>query len=238
MSALVRDVRSSDQSHSRPQNSYLTAIRSIISRDMASSLVHFFWRRLRLILFSLSIYNLALGQFIQEYQMKLYNGQQRRKSTTGRHPVMLPKANNTRFVVHWRREVNDPLRVVLQPNTVAQINYNCYYMKAICQNAREWLATDRAKNRQLAQWGAGSSQIYGYDLGPKKSKRRGSRMCDSFKDDNVCPQRRKGVVIQPDIMPDHWTTAVETINPLNEWELEASYQIDISKPIGDPARNR
>lgn len=205
---------------------------------MASSFVNFVQRKLCLILFGLSIYNLAWGQFIQEYQMKLYNGEETRKSTGWRDPIMLHKANDTCSVAHWRREKGDPLRRVLRPKTIVVLTYNCYYMKAICKNAKEWLETDRGKDRTLAQYGAGSSQIYGYDLNSEVTEKRGDKMCKNFKKKNECPQKRNGAVIQPAIMPDHWTTAVETINPLNEWELEASYQIDISKPIGDPARNR
>lgn len=114
-------------------------------------------------------------------------------------------------------------------------------MRAICQNANDWLQTARANNRLLNniyQNFNSKAHIFGYDLNAQKTRRRGDAMCPrNWKKSNPCPQQKNGVNVQPEIMPDFWySTSKEFLNPLNENEIVAEYDIDPSKPSTDPNR--
>jgi hypothetical protein len=69
--------------------------------------------------------------------------------------------------------------------------YNCYYMRDICQNARNFQATNRGRN--LHPGSGVPNYIFGYDFNTGKSystraSQRGAHTCpSSWKNNNICP---------------------------------------------------
>lgn len=126
--------------------------------------------------------------------------------------------------------MGDTPRPLLVPKNAVVLFYNCHYMKAICQNAIEWLGTTEAKGRMLQQYYGGvvqSTYMFGYDLNSKSTDDRGNAQCpSSWKNSHSCPETN-----QPNVMPGPWyTTSREMIDPIQVNEIAASYTIDPRDP--------
>lgn len=157
---------------------------------------------------------LVHAQFIQNYQWTVQNG------------VQVP--------TYRRREADTPGRVhAVTPLPI--VEYNCHYMKAICKNAKNWIATaPRAQNRKLQQlYGNANTQVFTYDFGIENSKVRGEEICptgyktgiSAWKDrpENRCPEDD-----QPPVMPGPWfSTALETMDSVRDNEIVAERDLDV-----------
>ncbi|RDA83937.1 hypothetical protein CP532_3642 [Ophiocordyceps camponoti-leonardi (nom. inval.)] len=103
---------------------------------------------------------------------------------------------------HWHRFAKTIYRPVLYPEHDVILQYNCYWMPAICRNARNWMA-----NKTKSEWGSReASDVFSYDFSATERsyyQRRWdscpytwSKWPDAF---SICPQTD-----QPRIMPGPW----------------------------------
>ncbi|KAH7068560.1 hypothetical protein FB567DRAFT_251587 [Paraphoma chrysanthemicola] len=164
----------------------------------------------RLCTYALLLCSLVHGQYIQEYQYMMRNGQQ---------------------APFWRRTALDTPNFVVIPQNIVALYYNCHFMPAICQNNINWLNTNRGRTRSLAAWaGAAGSNIYGFDVNSASTDPRGDRMCNrTWIRDHPCPERHPvtNLIVQPDVMPGPWPyKSRETVDPLHINEIAADWSID------------
>ncbi|RPA74880.1 hypothetical protein BJ508DRAFT_29078 [Ascobolus immersus RN42] len=154
--------------------------------------------------------SLVEAQYIQNYTIGKWNNQD--------HPF-------------WRREPQDIPQPVIIPNEQTILVYNCHYMKAICLNARRWLATPRGLNLLLS--GAltpkpytlpAGRYLFGYDIRNSATDDRRRRNCPSnWNQNHLCPEPD-----QPDVMPGPWfTTSTENQDPLQVNEIAAERDLDV-----------
>lgn len=190
------------------------------------------------------------GQFIQDYQyvhlheashiellLTVYGTDGSRSMVLIRvselyleHTSSLFRLTTPFLLAYWRRTLLDnPQPVVIPQNTLA-IYYNCYYMRSICQNNLNWLASPRAQGRSIVRYlGGGNTNVYAFDVGKGNADLRGRKMCPpSWKKNHPCPETNAaGVVIQPEVMPGPWLYNVrEVLDPLHINEIAADWIID------------
>jgi hypothetical protein len=91
----------------------------------------------------------SYAQYIQDYQIQFING------------IATPS---------WRRDPDLPSTPVLILNPLVILEYNCYYMPAICQNANNWINNGNRyvrltiiSNNPYASVG-GTYFIFGYEF--------------------------------------------------------------------------
>ncbi|OIW23390.1 pectin lyase-like protein [Coniochaeta ligniaria NRRL 30616] len=105
--------------------------------------------------------------------------------------------------------------VNLSPETVVLV-YNCYYMKAICENAEQYFGTSRGKHPHPIS--GLSAEIFGYDFNTGKQSRQNSRRQHScpgtWKKGHSCPEQLPETVMRHD--GPWWTTALEAFTSVNQ----------------------
>ncbi|KAL7624109.1 hypothetical protein AAE478_005666 [Parahypoxylon ruwenzoriense] len=95
----------------------------------------------------------------------------------------------------WSPTVNAPLcRVWDFRPTIVFLEYNCFYMTAICQNAQQFINSARGQSRK---W----RTAFSYDFGGRTTKRREASCPSSWKGYHLCPEvARPGNLAQPTVM--------------------------------------
>jgi hypothetical protein len=127
----------------------------------------------------------------------------------------------------WRKLPGGPEEEVLVPNPLPILEYNCYFMPAICQNVMNWMNKDSGQ-----PWGANRnrphSSLFAYDMtGNEPSKPTVKRSFNDVRRSQQCPNptwretNRCPAAGQPPVMPGPWITTELEPNPLQANEIKA-----------------
>lgn len=146
------------------------------------------------ILFSFLISNAKVdGQYIQAWTWQVVNGEQR---------------------PFWRPTIAEPTREIININPqVVYLEYNCFYLRAICQNARQYIISAINTKRR---W----RTAFAYDFNTRRGNggsgvvgRRPS-ICDGWDVLTSCPERAEpGNLAQPPVMRNHDVNGLATSPP-------------------------
>lgn len=93
----------------------------------------------------------------------------------------------------WRPSINSQYgRIQYWDSTAVYLVYNCYYMTAICENARNFLNTPRGQARQP------HPQLFAYDFGRRTTRRRQRSCPSSWAGAHRCPEVNQPTVWRQD----------------------------------------
>lgn len=156
-----------------------------------------------------AINNVVLSQYIQKWQwLTTEDGEEKafwRPLPLARYPLV--------EVINL-----EPIVVILE--------YNCYYMPAICQNARQYLISSIGRSRR---W----RTTFSYDMMSSRGGERREEQCPTKRNPtwrtyHSCPEvAGPGNLAQPPVMPGPWPFLdLETVSPFQSNEIRADRSVD------------
>lgn len=129
---------------------------------------------------------------------------------------------NGQLVPHWRPTISSPLKEVIDTKTSIWLEYNCDYMTAICQNARNYFNSAAGQGRRF-------QTLFSYDFTSSRSKKRRRKSCPTgrtgWKSYHTCPETNQP---RPWRNDGQWPETKLEANPLNALFREVSGYTDVN----------